>query len=698
MPPQQLAQIGTWQELINQTKLEGFYGFRTRKQEEAEIDVEGVGKIKKGNVMHVIAQELKRLDDWQNNPPTKPSSGIDPIWQTVLVAIPGGNGKGQELIVTYGELNTLADYYGNLEVMKTADPKVRWEIVQSVRQETFFRLKNIYGELKDSLTDTEKKQADVQAAGEMMENNQRVNQTFGYKFKDAILQDYISGDYGQINLLTVTGTGAKGTNEYGATLARNACHFVPESWHSWASYHQSAREKAKAAYSKKQEVSVLYYLIEHHPEKTDEYHKQINKLQDESATDANEAILNNGFGDHYLQDSYAAGHMINKTQIMQWFVQWLDTQKWAMDFASDERWSKVQQIAYNQPGLAASEQYNKSQVQGFDQNQTTNRARNPQSVENLEGDWKVRFDALGLQVPVSLRDPNSYERKLTEWLQTIVIKGGENKVSGADLLTGSDGSEAQDLEIFNGVNNLVKDGIFIVKSMSAADRGELMTGKNSSKSSWRTSWGNFNQTEFKLRQAYIPKDIKRFATAQAASKEGDDTQYQRMAAAVTYSDYFEFLNDAYVQKSTNALHNKFCEGGLYVSSGTNESLFKVYGDDSMFKSESAKGVKHSGETANMSRDAILNIINKGDDKGITTQAILERLPAYVKPEGVSSAISIEAWHNPSQEGSLKDYCFNGVFPSMGLKDKFVALKGSMGDGLTSNVSKDKEKVHGGETF
>ena len=36
--------------------------------------------------------------------------------------------------------------------------------------------------------------------------------------------------------------GAPGdTNKYGATLARNACHFVPESWHSWGDYHDSYR-------------------------------------------------------------------------------------------------------------------------------------------------------------------------------------------------------------------------------------------------------------------------------------------------------------------------------------------------------------------------------------------------------------------------------------------------------------------------
>jgi hypothetical protein len=30
-----------------------------------------------------------------------------------------------------------------------------------------------------------------------------------------------------------------------------------------------------------------------------------------------------GYADHFLQDSYAAGHLVNKTLVMQWYVEWL---------------------------------------------------------------------------------------------------------------------------------------------------------------------------------------------------------------------------------------------------------------------------------------------------------------------------------------------------------------------------------------
>ena len=171
-----------------------------------------------------------------------------------------------------------------------------------------------------------------------------------------------------------------------------------------------------------------------------------------------------------------------------------------------------------------------------------------------------------------------------------------------------------------------------------------------------------------------------------------------MAAAVTYEDYLAFLNNAYVQKSTNALHNVFCEEGMEVSDGLNNPLFTVYGDDAMFNKDSAGGVKHSGETANMSRDAIRNTIQTGGDGGITTQSILGRLPSFVKPKKAAARVDVAAWHNPNSVGQLKTYCTGSVFPSMGIADKFVALKGSAASGMSEFISKDKGKIHGADTF
>ncbi len=707
--PEDLAKIGAWQDLIEQTEGELLEknrflpDKRGPKKTVGTVRVDGVDQpIGKGNVMHVLAQELARLDQWQSNPPLKGSTGeIDSTYQTVLVAIPGGGKDAQTpLVVTYGELNTLADYYGNIEAMKSADRDIRWRIVQSVRKETFLRLRNIYNALESSLTSAEKRfqQDEIGAAKGLMKGN-KINKdwTNQFMFEDSIQQDYISGVAGQVNLLKKSGTGAQEkTDNYAATLARNACHFVPESWHAWSNYHQQARAMAEKASDLKDDLDLLKSgltpLFEDEVEQTEEEKLQQaaeeEKLQNEIDEAANEAILLNGFGDHYLQDSYAAGHMINKTLIMKWFVEYLDNNSSKMDFSRDVNWRKVQAIAYRQPGLATAisgdqNQYNKKEIQGYSSTKTENKAQNPQAVEdNKDQDWMVRFEALGLQVPASLQNPTSDTRKLIEAWQGLAADDSMYKsMFGDELLSIGTRVGLNFGTLKAALNKLMLDGIihmdYSTKQAGQWLRGEIEINPN-------LPLEAFEEIEFIIRSDYIPKDKKKFTDAQ--EEDGDDS-YQRMAAMVTYKDYFEFMNNGYLQKSTNALHNKFCLDGLEITSGDGTlSGARVYGDDAMFNKGSGPGVKHSAETAHMSRDAIRNIISTGNDQGITTAKILNRLPDKV--EGVDIAV----WHNPAQGGALKAEA-NKIFASeMGVIDKAV---GAMGD-LTSFLHTDQ--VHKGEAF
>jgi hypothetical protein len=702
VPPGELAKIGAWQDLIKQTELEGTYFFRTRKQEVASIDIDGVGTIKKGNIMHVLAQELQRLAVWQKNPPKGTSAedkeklyGKDPEWQVELVALPAPEGE-QPLIITYGEMNTLADFYGDLEAMRNADPESRRQIVQSVRQETFFRFKDIYTQLQSSLTSDEKKNKDVRGAEKMYGENELVNQKLGYKFKGAMAPDYVSGKAGQIDLLSgAQSTGAKGeTNAYGAGLARNACHFVPESWHAWARYHEDARVHAQNAYDARERAKRLSFELErgglgtYEIEAKQQKIEQFNQAADQSA---NEALLNNGFGDHYLQDSYASGHMLNKTQIMQWYVQYLD-EKDQMKYFTEQNWHKVQQMAYKQPGLAAKIMYNKTKVRGGGGDEI--QGRNPQAVEdNPSEDWMDRFKQLGLQVPQSLRSAGTPSRKLMEWWQRVAVS--QNMLTGDMLLHYSPYKEEDTL--WPALKLLLHDGIVLLEGATYQQRAAMMKGKN-----FPFPEG-FEELTFSLRSEYIPRDMDRFKAAQKSSRKGDDSQYQRMAASVTYGDYFEFMNSAFIQKSTNALHDTFCQGGLTVISGDGSKTFKVYGDDAMFNEGSAAGVRESGITSNMSRDAILNIIKDGKDGGNTTQAILTRLPDKVKVDVKddknkvtgSAVTKLEDWHNPDKGPSLRKFCFDEVFPSMSW-----SLLQKLGPGVMSTLgplSRDLN-VHQGEAF
>jgi hypothetical protein len=68
--------------------------------------------------------------------------------------------------------------------------------------------------------------------------------------------------------------------------------------------------------------------------------------------------------------------MINKSQIIQWYVEYLDQHPiLGWDYSKDKNWRKAQDIAYGQD-LGKTGQYAKSKVKGYD-SVATGRAMNP---------------------------------------------------------------------------------------------------------------------------------------------------------------------------------------------------------------------------------------------------------------------------------------------------------------------------------
>jgi len=103
-----------------------------------------------------------------------------------------------------------------------------------------------------------------------------------------------------------------GANQYFGLVAKNACHFAPYSWHRWARFHEEAEDHARA----------------HHRTQADR--KPLKDIDTDADEHLRQAWLKNGYGDHFLQDSFAAGHLINKTLVMQWFVDYVNglSSKW----------------------------------------------------------------------------------------------------------------------------------------------------------------------------------------------------------------------------------------------------------------------------------------------------------------------------------------------------------------------------------
>lgn len=84
---------------------------------------------------------------------------------------------------------------------------------------------------------------------------------------------------------------------YSSVVGRNAGHFAPFSWYRWQDHHLRARETARRAHTAKDSA-------------------------DKDRLTAR-AWIYAGYADHFLHDSFAAGHMVNKTLIMQWYAEWL---------------------------------------------------------------------------------------------------------------------------------------------------------------------------------------------------------------------------------------------------------------------------------------------------------------------------------------------------------------------------------------
>jgi hypothetical protein len=573
---------------------------RDVKQDGATLQLDspqgGQCVVNKEDVLHVLEQEIGRLTYFRDAPPKGPSPeevarlrdleqgariaegqekvnqartgeegkqarremmrtrSPDTAWQVVLVELSFA-GRAKD-VVSYGEMNTLADIFGSPEEMTQTDSKRFHQILQGIRHQTLFNMMNLHKEISGKNKYVSKL------------NPLKVGEGFSGSVGGTGRQ---TGSLGFVGERRLMGIGGKGKLAFGenaqpksgeqetsdtSTLGRNACHFAPESWHAWASYHQKAEKLALDAWRATENAAELRDDVQKNEQSGVDLGK-INELLEKQATisdkraraAANEALLQNGFGDHYLQDSYAAGHLINKTEIMKWFVLWTDANPKYRPIRSEDQWRRLKAIATRQGGIGADPgQYDKDHP-----GQT--HARDPQSVENLEGDWQFRFQALGLTVPTSLRVGTPAQKLFLWWQETpnLFEKMSVQKVQDHERL-----SDRQAKTI---LLDLVRDGVARINRKKEKSTDEPL---------------------YTIEERYRPrKDNRgRFATTTTKLKSNDVNQqqqgaqeYERMGAAVTYADYHEFLNNAYLQASTNVLHGKFCREGLWVASGAKGEAF-----------------------------------------------------------------------------------------------------------------------------
>ena len=187
--------------------------------------------------------------------------------------------RGSGLVVTLGELNVLPDYLGRPEDIESAPLSFVGPLIQSVRSWSIAELARPAG-VRSVLGPW------PAALPRLLPGSLR------YPLLGPLAET------AEIAAVSALGRrhGFESATRYSAVLARNSGHFAPFSWYRWLSFHHAAREliaRSAAETGTEQEA-----------------------LRLRARTWA-------GYADHFLQDSFAAGHLINKTLVIQWYIEWL---------------------------------------------------------------------------------------------------------------------------------------------------------------------------------------------------------------------------------------------------------------------------------------------------------------------------------------------------------------------------------------
>jgi len=179
--------------------------------------------------------------------------------------------KGSGLVVTLGELNILPDYLSHPTQIDAAPSSYMTPLVQAVRAMNCRELQRLTGQVDPPRLPW----------SPLRYPNRRVFS----EVREAIEVDALGRKCAR-----------PPWERYYSVVGRNASHFAPFSWYRWQAFHRRARD-----------------LIKRSATESGEERAQLRRT----------AQIYAGYADHFLQDSFAAGHLINKTLIMQWYVEWL---------------------------------------------------------------------------------------------------------------------------------------------------------------------------------------------------------------------------------------------------------------------------------------------------------------------------------------------------------------------------------------
>jgi hypothetical protein len=263
----------------------------------------GNAAVSAGTRKHVVAGEWERMKFFQEDPYRDPTTRFPDVRWIKL--------KASGLWVSNGELNALGDYLPDPTAYDTLPANQMIPVLQKMRGMVMGAAGKEFGLRDDSMKG--------EASGSRL-----------------------PGAAGEVKDLD-NATAQLGSNRYAGLVARNACHFAPFSWQRWALYHTEATEEARQHFDAGRAITPLRVVDTNAPE-----HQR-------------QAMLKNGYADHFLQDSFAAGHLVNKTLVMQWFADYLRGLSWWdapwLGVPSDDVLKRVGSA--QQPGIAGLDRYGK---------------------------------------------------------------------------------------------------------------------------------------------------------------------------------------------------------------------------------------------------------------------------------------------------------------------------------------------------
>lgn len=559
-------------------------------------------------VLHLLRQEMDRLITWQHEAPAQQLAAqeqrfggkigvvkkVSDEWQVPYVEIPTKGGT--TVICTYGELNTLADMFGNLADLKKTRPEAVIRMLQGVRQRVYLVLHRLYEEVSGKTLPTRVGYLDPEttfkgAVGFTGKEKSPIGRGAAIKGYENVTREQSSGRKYPFAGGEMTQSNAS------AALARNACHFAPETWNTWRRYHSEARRLAMESWAS--------MIASHYdPINTAKHRAEAKRL-------ANEALLHSGFGDHFLQDAYASGHLIDKTKIMRWMVEWLHTEG---RVAKSATWSMIRAIA-------------KQDMQS-----------DPQMLENVQGGLTEKLMQMGIKLDSSIVLLMWWRRNSADnsQLQSLTAKELRNLAKNDQNWPLS--SLRSDRQASALLDELAELG-FARKKQKPVIRYELLSQ-------------HINVLKPGKKAPYHAK------TTQSTPN------YHHEAQEFLYEALNKFLDSTYIQKITNYLHDKFCVEGLSVQTDGGDEIGKIYGDANMLNAGAQQGVAYAAETGRMAREAIYELIQLGPQAKVPSiDAIEGRFPRKVVLPGDAGTKSLAEWH-----AELKQECMrpNGLF-SRGVK-------------------------------